>query len=75
MIALLERIAFQTQGGPYEFRDYLEKVVVPNAITEWDALSRENNKQRQKDTPSIRTGQQQGYRGKKSGKWGNPFSG
>ena len=43
-IALLERIAFQTQGGAYDFRDYLEKVVIPNAITEWDTAEKKVSK-------------------------------
>ena len=74
IIALLERIAYQTQGGPFDIKDYIERTVIPNAITEWDTLPSKDNQQGEKDTPSIRTGQQQGHRGKKPRFWRNTQS-
>ena len=74
LIALLERIAFQTAITGFDFRDYLERTVVPNAITKWDTLPSKDNQHGEKDTPSVRTGQQQSHRGKKPRFWGKPQS-
>jgi len=74
VIALLERIAFQTAITGFDFRDYLERTVVPNAITQWDTLPSKDNQHGEKDTPSVRTGQQPGNRGKKPRFWRNTHS-
>ena len=75
IIALLERIAYQTQGGPFDIRQYLERTVIPNAITEWDTVSSKNDKHGQKDQVGVRPKNQPSNRGQKPNKWRNPFSG
>ena len=67
LIALLERIAFNTQHGNLEFQDYLERTIKANAVTERNEVQDETREKRREDQISIRQGQQPGNRGKKHG--------
>ena len=58
IIALLERIAFNTQHGNLEFRDYLERTVKANAATGRNEVQDETREKRRKDQIGVRQGQQ-----------------
>lgn len=62
MVALLERIAFQTFGGNLDFKDYLEQVVIEHAIARGYEVSSDTQR-RQEDQAGVRKGHKPGHRG------------
>lgn len=76
LIALLERIAFQTQGGNLEIHEYLARTVVaeykrrhPDAPITTGKVQGKDDKERKKDTPGIRQRDKSGDRGQKPSLW------
>ena len=56
VIALLERIAFQTWGGPFTFQDYLDKVVVADAIARRNQVQGKDDFEWKEDPTRFRKG-------------------
>ena len=62
IVALLERIAFNTQHGGLDFEDYLERTVKKNAITRRNEVQDETRKKGREDQARVRQGIKPGNR-------------